>query len=49
MFSGLIVASKCDPLAMIEKQAMSYKLYLMESFSIVIRNMGLTVDIFAGT
>ena len=49
MFSGLIVASKCDPLAMIEKQAMSHKLYLMESFPIVIRNMGLTVDIFAGT
>ena len=33
VFSEVIVASKCGPLAMIEKQAMSQKLDLLKSFS----------------
>ena len=33
IFFELIVASKCDPLARIEKQAMSQKLNLLKNFS----------------
>ena len=33
LFSEIIVASKCGPLARIEKQAMSLKVDLLKSFS----------------